>query len=186
MSQPEINKRLVRINRIFRDNGWLNTQSSQIRINHALDQCIEIATILTDGEFDLFCELLRKYLLFEFEKYIPAFGRVLDKIKPCHDIGHYYKIVPMVAPKDKGKVKSGNSLLYEFANTVWSRSEKFNSLQIKTFMNIDDIDKTDHHNKSSTLLVIDDFVGTGDTALDFIEGYRDLLLGIRRLSLWLS
>ncbi len=100
--------KLFKITRIFRENGWFNTQRSEVLINEALDRSFEIARLLNDEQFDLFCILLRNYMFIEYEQYVIAFERVLSKLEPSIDPSHKYRLLPLIAPKDKNKIKSGN------------------------------------------------------------------------------
>lgn len=163
--------RLRRITRIFRENGWFNTQRSEIVINDALDRSFEVARLLNDEQFDLFCILLSNYMFIEYEQYIAAFERVLAMLVPSLDQNHKYRLLPLIAPKDKNKVKSGNNQLYLFAHTIWDRSPALRRFSLSAFSNTEEIKKQPIPKKPFTTIVVDDFIGSGDTAKQFLEDY---------------
>lgn len=163
--------RLFRITKIFRENGWFNTQRSEILINEALDRSFKIARLLNDEQFDLFCVLLRNYMFVEYEQYVIAFERVLSKLEPSADPKHNYRLLPLIAPKDKNKIKSGNNQLYLFAHTLWTRSPVLRQFSLAAFPSTEEIKKLPTPKNTFTTIVVDDFIGSGDTARQFIEDY---------------
>lgn len=171
IARPIDNSKITRITSIFRDNGWFNTQRSEAMITDALNHSFELASVLDDGQFNLFCVLLKKYCFIEQERYVPSFERALSKLAPSQDPNHIYRLLPLIAPKDKNKVKSGNSQLYGFAYTTWKRSAEFRAFHITPHLNSDEIKKIQAPKKPFTTIVVDDFIGTGNTALEFLADY---------------
>jgi len=135
------------------------------------DKLISVGENLSDTGRSMIVDLMQKYLIIESPQYRENILETLSIIPngEWKDTKVVY-ILPLLDPKDKNKTKSGKAVFYMFKEEIIK--EYFNELNIKTvFCDEGDEDLPLNINQSPTkrIILVDDFIGTGDTAISYIS-----------------
>lgn len=164
--------RIYRIQRAFFGNQWLNNNTVAETTEAALNASCWIASQLDHDQFELFADLLARFIRIDLGQYEPALSATLEQIPPVESDKARYFAIPLLAPKDIGKAKSSTALPYIFKHTSWQKSGKFRGNRLDMGMSADDLLKIKPKTGNFTTFVLDDFIGTGDTAFDFLDDYE--------------
>ncbi|MFQ7270251.1 MAG: hypothetical protein ACLROK_08760 [Clostridium sp.] len=133
--------------------------------------CKRLEELESDADRELILELTREYLVVDLEEYgkymIDVFGKFIDRNKD--KIGKT-EVIHMFPVQDKdypAKTKSGNVMCYLFQGNLMRRFEEFRNKRIRIIETFDGLEK--YKEDIECLLLVDDFVGTGDTILGCIN-----------------
>lgn len=133
--------------------------------------CKRLEELESDADRELILELTREYLMVDLEEYgkymIDVFGKFIDRNKD--KIGKT-EVIHMFPVQDKdypAKTKSGNVMCYLFQGNLMRRFEEFRNKRIRIIETFDGLEK--YKEDIECLLLVDDFVGTGDTILGCIN-----------------
>lgn len=164
--------RIYRIQRAFFGNQWLGNNTLAETTEAALNACCWIASQLDHDQFELFADLLARFIRIDLSQYEPALSAALEQAPPLESDKARYFAIPLLAPDDIGKAKSSTSLPYVFKQTSWPKSSKFRGFRLDLGMSADDLVKNKPKKGDIVTFVLDDFIGTGDTAFDFLDDYE--------------
>lgn len=134
---------------------------------------ISVGDRLTDTGRNMIVDLMEKFLIVESPQYRDGILKSLSTI-PCttwEGIDTVY-ILPLLAPEDKNKSKSGNAVYYIFKEEIIKKYfRKFNIKMVYCNKGIDEVPNDINQLLSRKIILVDDFVGTGDTAVRCINGF---------------
>lgn len=165
---------LERLLKLFKGLKWVI--NSEVEGTHPYEDVFndfaELLSYLNQDEQDLILTLTEDYLHCTTLQYPILLNQALSKIPSlkfaqCDAVF----VVPLKAPKDKGKVKSADAMLYSSRVAL----PKVHDVSGKVFKKYSDPDllKEEHGNrKRSLILLVDDFIGTGDTAEAALQDYN--------------
>lgn len=173
---------IYRLMEIFKANDW--NMHDEFDYGEGDDQ-----DNAKENLFGRFCQLLasmdseEQELIFKLTKNYKNYGmsnysKLLDdtlhgidvnSVKRCEQI----YLLPLIAPSDRSRheTKSGHSLLY-FAKNQISKINSFKGKKVFSLDNIDALNSAPHLRRSRSMIIFfDDFVGTGETAVEALDEY---------------
>lgn len=167
---------VIRLVDIFNKLNWkLDTNDEQIS-NHRniFDKFCNFLDFLNREERDLVLLLTEDFLHINFWNYPTLLKKALleipnDLIDSCENV----YLTALISPKDIGKTKSSTSMLYGCLHEVIPNIETFNKKKPKSYDNPNLIDEKHKNRQNSLILLLDDFIGSGDTAIESINYFKE-------------
>lgn len=164
-------KYFIELISVFKEQNW-DIEESIGGENSVFDMfCKRLEELESDADRELMLELTRKYLVVDLEEYgkymIDVFRKFIDRNKD--KIGKT-EVIHMFPVQDKdypAKTKSGNVMCYLFQGNLMRRFDEFRNKRIRIIETFDGLEK--YKEDIECLLLVDDFVGTGDTILGCIN-----------------
>ncbi len=164
-------KYFIELISVFKEQNW-DIEESIGGENSVFDMfCKRLEELDSDADRELMLELTRKYLVVDLEEYgkymIDVFRKFIDRNKD--KIGKT-EVIHMFPVQDKdypAKTKSGNVMCYLFQGNLMRRFDEFRNKRIRIIETFDGLEK--YKEDIECLLLVDDFVGTGDTILGCIN-----------------
>lgn len=164
-------KYFIELISVFKEQNW-DIEESTAGENSVFDMfCKRLEELESDADRELMLELTRKYLVVNLEEYgkymVDAFRKFIDRNKD--KIGKT-EVIHMFPVQDKdypAKTKSGNVMCYLFQGNLMRRFDEFRNKRIRIIETFDGLEK--YKEDIECLLLVDDFVGTGDTILGCIN-----------------
>jgi len=156
-----------RIQKIFKDKNWPIEDSFEISV---FDDFCNMLSTLTPEEQNLLLNLTENFLWVQDREYATYFIKSFDLFINNFQFGNRKNICicPLLPEADFGKSKSSNSLLYiikSYLDSIRRRYPDFNITYKDSPQNVNiEAIKT-----TCVLCLIDDFIGTGETAFSAIE-----------------
>lgn len=141
-------------------------------MDQAFDRVCELSARLNNEQFNLFITLLEEYTYIDHDYYVPGIQSALAKMMPPPCREHIYRVGPLLKPTDQDKNKSGVSLIYTFKHIAWKRSSIFNSFRLEDYISLKKLKSAKKPDINYTTIIIDDFIGSGGTAKDFLDDYE--------------
>ncbi|MCU4943041.1 hypothetical protein OCF52_26565 [Bacillus cereus] len=170
---------LLKISRIFKQHGWPVEDNKEMEYS-LYNRFCKTLRMFDNEQQELIIELTRNYLKLDFEDYLGALKVVLENMyKQNPDIfTRKIYIMPLIAPQDIGKAKSSTMMAYLFQNIDLKYKPYFANREIIIVNTFEGLPKKLNTANSSVVFMVDDFIGTGDTAE---EALNDLIhKGINR------
>ena len=164
-------KYFIELISVFKEQNW-DIEESTAGENSVFDMfCKRLEELESDADRELMLELTRKYLVVNLEEYgkymVDVFRKFIDRNKD--KIGKT-EVIHMFPVQDKdypAKTKSGNVMCYLFQGNLMRRFDEFRNKRIRIIETFDGLEK--YKEDIECLLLVDDFVGTGDTILECIN-----------------
>ena len=164
-------KYFIELISVFKEQNW-DIEESTAAENSVFDMfCKRLEELESDADRELMLELTRKYLVVNLEEYgkymVDVFRKFIDRNKD--KIGKT-EVIHMFPVQDKdypAKTKSGNVMCYLFQGNLMRRFDEFRNKRIRIIETFDGLEK--YKEDIECLLLVDDFVGTGDTILGCIN-----------------
>lgn len=164
-------KYFIELISVFKEQNW-DIEESIRGENSVFDMfCKRLEELESDADRELMLELTRKYLVVDLEEYgkymVDVFRKYIDRNKD--KIGKM-EVIHMFPVQDKdypAKTKSGNVMCYLFQGNLMRRFAEFRNKRIRIIETFDGLEK--YKEDIECLLLVDDFVGTGDTILGCIN-----------------
>lgn len=160
---------------VFKANGWEisnNTSGLESRFNRFCERL----SILDTEEQQLVIELTRRFTDISGNEYlqliIKLLNRIHDERKNVFSVAKKLFILPLVAPQDFNRTKSSSFVWYYFRDEL----VKYNPLFVGKSLVYCDIEKVSWISNLKTdemVILVDDYVGSGETAVDAIKGLVD-------------
>ncbi|NHQ72818.1 phosphoribosyltransferase, partial [Elizabethkingia miricola] len=125
-----------------------------------------------DEEYDLFLELLQRFHWISLNDYYNSCRHLLiDLLRELNTNIQNIYLFPIIEKVQQSKVKSGNFIAYLIKSLIPSipNNEKYKFEDINNFADISKI----RFKKSDVLLLVDDFIGSGETLEKCIKDIRD-------------
>lgn len=164
--------RISRLTSVFATKSWLATSVDQQHMVKTFDRICKLSARLNDEQFALFVMLLEDYAWIDYDYYVPGMASALAKMTPAQSREHIYRVGPLLKPKDYEKNKSGTHLVYMFTHIVWKRSLLFNGFKLDNYISLGKLKSAKKPRGPHTTIIIDDFIGSGGTAKDFLDDYE--------------
>lgn len=162
-------KYVMKLYTIFEQKNWQLQEKSEHSVFDRF--CSRLAELENDEERDLIIELTKKFLWVKASMYEEYLLEALKKLfeskewKKEKDKSIY--ICPLLAEKDFGKLKSSTHMLYLCQSILMRTYSEFQEGQIRICETPKVLEE--HKDKIGALILIDDFIGSGETALDCLE-----------------
>lgn len=168
---------IKRLRKLFQRQDWpIHSEDDEFEEEESVfDKYCLILSHLDNEEQDLLLTLTEDFFYCPSFKYKPLIKKALQKISP-EKIGTCKEVflLPLVAPKDIGKVKSSTSWLYHSLTEIITKITLFDAKPRKGYLDPSLLVR--HKSRSNALILFcDDFVGTGDTAVAALGHYNDIL-----------
>ena len=181
-------KFILELAKIFKKQNW-NIESSSEGEKSMFDMfCKRLEELENDSDREFMLELTCKYLVVDFEQYSTYITEIFRKLvtKEKEQIKNIdtIHIFPIQDKDFPNKTKSGNVMCYLIQGIIMRRFEEFHDKRIRIIETYDGI--KNNKNEISLLLLVDDFIGSGDTALGCINLLEEIGVSkdkIRMLSL---
>lgn len=178
-------QQLISISSVFNDNGWkikkeLNPEDSLF--NRFCERMLEVKD--EEGQA-LFLDLAKRYLWLSSDFYFINLLKALE-----HLVSEYEKltsdtkvyVMMLIAPKDEGKTKSSAMLLYLFNDTRLRIDPRFSHYRFEIISDKESLhQKMD--DKDAVLVLVDDYIGTGDTAVACVEQLDKLGIKMEQIAI---
>ena len=178
-------QQLISISSVFNDNGWkikkeLNPEDSLF--NRFCERMLEVKD--EEGQA-LFLDLAKRYLWLSSDFYFMNLLKALE-----HLVSEYEKltsdtkvyVMMLIAPKDEGRTKSSAMLLYLFNDTRLRIDPRFSHYRFEIISDKESLhQKMD--DKDAVLVLVDDYIGTGDTAVACVEQLDKLGIKMEQIAI---
>lgn len=156
---------------LFKQLGWSIDSDTNL-----FERFCELLSYLTPEEQDLVLDMTQDFVRITFPDYVPLYQQVLSTVDPkIVDTVEEVFLLPLVAPDDMGKSKSGHAVLYRIEHKVFPIVELlqpvFKRRAIKCYTNLDTFLERHLERKTSLVFLVDDFIGTGETAIKAYEHF---------------
>lgn len=167
MNQIKIDT-LLSIQELFKTKGW-NLYSGNENSHSLYDRFCERLKLFTDEQQKLIIELTYKYTRVELASYLEKFYESLISLGD-QTFNYYDKIFiyPLLSPykATPSKTKSAGFLHYMFETDdyTWLSNKLIPNTSIKYL-------KNNFDNKDSLLILVDDYIGSGETAISICSEY---------------
>lgn len=169
--EPKLNvNTLIRAISIFKQNGWdINTENSTGLFNR---YCTRLSS-MTNDEQNLIMELTVRFTVIYQQEYLKYF---LDIITNNNELKHSIVakcsklyILPLLSGQDIGKTKSSSFLWYGLKSTQIQYESFFSGKELIFRDKADNLANKVNDNKDAAIVLIDDFIGSGETAESAVE-----------------
>lgn len=162
-------KYVTKLYTIFKQKKWRIRENGNYSVFDRF--CSRLAELENDKERDLIIELTNEFLWIKsnmYEEYLLTALKMLFDSKewePDKDKNIY--ICPLLPPNDFGKLKSSTYMLYLCQSILMRTYFEFQESQIR-ICETPEVLKI-HQDRVGSLILIDDFIGSGETALGCLE-----------------
>ncbi|MED4354327.1 hypothetical protein P9265_18710 [Schinkia azotoformans] len=162
-----------KIGNLFEDKGW--EISEDFNDFSLFGRFCDLLSYLNSEQQDFIIELTSKYYKVDFEEYIILISKILNTIfKDTNDTENLntFYVMPLITEKDKFKIKSSTLVAYLFQSPLLKYNGKFSNINFKVRNELTEkeINKINESPKTK-LFLVDDFIGTGETALASFDFY---------------
>lgn len=156
---------LAKLESIFHDKQWSLDKTGEVPLYDRY--CATLLKISPD-EQKLFLELTERFLKIDINEYATYLEDLVIKVQTDFP-GSSLILAPCISKDDVGKYKSAGATLYMMRGTHYKR-------KVKCSIEQNDIKNVVAAVKDNTIIVlVDDFIGTGETALAAIDYTRSVL-----------
>ena len=157
---------LIELDKIFETKKWKEKENFQ----QVFETLSSFSNLIfeKDEEYDLFIELLREFQWISLNDYYNSCRQLLiEIINDLNSENQNIYIFPITTKSQSSKVKSGYLVAYLIKSLISSieNSEKFNFVDINNFVDISKI----KFRRNDILLLVDDFIGSGETLEECIN-----------------
>lgn len=178
-------KDIERLNRIFQKNSWPADEKVIGKNNSMFDEFCSLIDLLNDQQKDLIFVLTENFIRFDLSKLYFLLEKAVE-IFMSQYIRSYSSII-VLPVRDLGKLRghagSGSSFVYILANAL-KKVLAGEGVKVRALDREDGIDEA--RGRTCLIVCVDDFLGTGDTALEFYEKKVKTRLGVDDGVLFLS
>lgn len=162
-------KYVTKLYTIFKQKKWKIQEDGDYSVFDRF--CSRLAELENDEERDLIIELTNEFLWIQssmYEEYLLKALKKLFKSKEWEpEKGKNIYICPLLAARDFGKLKSSTYMLYLCQSILMRTYSDFQEEQIR-ICETPGVLKA-HEDRIGSLILIDDFIGSGETALECLE-----------------
>lgn len=163
---------LGRIIQVFNDKHWNIADEDDASLFSRY--CERIGYLKENDKKDLILGLTERYLWIQDNAYIEHLISALERFVDSEEVNLNNRgicVLPLVDPQNKGKPKSSYSVAYDFNNVKLRYNRKLANYRFEVLSNENDVvQKINYEN--NVLVLVDDFIGTGETA---VKGINDIL-----------
>jgi hypothetical protein len=171
-----INTNVVgQIIKIFKALGWNLFDETQ-NYEDVFNKYCEMLSLLDEEEQNLIMLLTEDFLHCQHLSYLSLLKEALlnispDKIRKAEELF----LIPLANPNDLGKAKSSGAMLYSFALPTIKNIPALYEKQPIPYEKPQLLEDRHKKRQNALILILDDFIGTGDTAklaLDYYNTFR--------------
>jgi hypothetical protein len=151
----------VWLQEIWDSKNWKENENEA----YVYERFCNIIPHLSQEQKQLIQELIENYLWINSREYEKRFNNIIEKLDSAVLTGcNTIYILPIIKPSDEKKTKSGNHCIYYLKGGIFSFNPLYENINLEviedyaTFLRLDF--KSDG---SEVILLIDDFIGSGDT-----------------------
>ena len=156
---------LAKLESIFHDKQWSLDKTGDVPL---YDRYCATLLKISPEEQMLFLELTERFLKVDLDEYIIHLEELVYQVQTDNPNSHLI-LAPCLAKEELGSVKSAGVALYTMKATHYKR-------KVKCYIELNDIKKVLSVISDNTIIVlVDDFIGTGETALAAIDYARSVL-----------
>jgi hypothetical protein len=169
---------ISKVVRLFGRLNWeiyVKEDDDEEDVEQLFDRYCKFLALLNKEEQKLVLKLTEEFLYCPSSTYNPMIKKALlqidkSKVENCKQVF----LLPLVAPRHSGQVKSSTAWLYQCTTEVIS---KISGLKLKPRHGYVDPNFLRRHpdREDALILLCDDFVGTGETAKEAIDYYNNNL-----------
>lgn len=156
---------IIKVSRLFKEKKWEIEDSGEAGESLFNRYCHRMLDIGENKKRELMLELTERYLWIPYEEYEEYLINTLNLLIKNNVIDENKKIyvMPLVAPNDIGKVKSSMLLSYLFNSVKLRHNKNLSKYKFQLEHEYNNLGKK-LNEKEARLLLVDDFIGTGETA----------------------
>jgi len=175
----KINISLVsRLWKIFETKGWQIDDTATNSFS-PFNRFCELFRHLDSKEVNLLCNLTEHYLRVKLQDYSSTLSNALNLLPADHfrERSALY-VLPLVAPQDENKNKSSHMIVSLFNDMDVKSNSRINWLDIFLKYKSTGLPSNIANDSKASILLVDDFIGTGETAveaLSHLKNVRNLL-----------
>lgn len=169
---------VIRLNSIFSKLGWRMHVNDEDIFNYTniFNNFCRFLACLSEEEINIVLSLTEDYLHCPYTVYPKLMKKALLQIpKNAIDNCNSIFFIPLIDPKDIGKTKSSTGILYSTLHTVIPQIPNIDNKSHKAYENPNFLLEKHGSRKKSIILLLDDFIGSGDTAINALEFYNNKL-----------
>lgn len=164
-------KYFFRLAAIFKEKGWAIDKSTDDEYSIFDLFCDRLQSLETDLDRDLILELTKNYLVVPLDEYCLYLMRSfeifykqnIERLKMVDTI----HIFPVQEKDNLDKTKSGNIICYFLQGVVFRKFSIFREKRVRIIETFSALEK--HKDEVEVLMLVDDYVGTGDTVLGCVN-----------------
>lgn len=156
---------MAKLDSIFHNKHWSIEKTGEFPL---YDRFCTTLLQFSREEQMLFLELTERFLKVDIDEYVTYFEELVSDIQTDNPDSSLF-LVPCLPKEDLGKVKSAGVALYTMRVTHYKRKVKC-SIELNDLKNIITAIK-----ENTIIVLVDDFIGTGETALGAIDYARSIL-----------
>ncbi len=151
-----------KLQKIFSEKDWPITEAFDDKV---FDNFCKLLASLTEEQRNLVFSLTRDFLWIRDTQYIQRFSESFERYITTYDFsrGKNIYICPLLPEGDFGKPKSSITLLYFIKSRISALQKKYEDFNI-TYADSPERVCFELVKKNYTLCLVDDFIGTGNTA----------------------
>ncbi|MGG7145703.1 phosphoribosyltransferase-like protein [Clostridium butyricum] len=163
---------MIKATTIFKNNNW-NIEDDNIQWKERFNIYCDMLSKLTLEQQNFLLELTGKYLYINNSDYMAELNSLLTNLYKQNyaNVKSYNKVyvMPLVAPRDINTVKSSTMLAYLFMMTELEYNPLLKNIQFIRCENKQSIPKSINQKSTSIIFLVDDFIGTGETAIEALD-----------------
>ena len=158
----------TKISILFSQKQCISSKTWKEEFPEAVYNIIKIAENFNSDEIDLFYDLLSRYTICDFAAYNALTENALSevlKVIPNNTSKVY--VFPLVKPTDLQKTKSSQFVTYIYQSVILRKAQGSTSFLFNKGNEL----SQEKQNNNFCVLLVDDFIGTGKTAIDCADDY---------------
>lgn len=169
MHMPLKSHIINRLNHVFTAQKWNFAEDESGEYTELYYNFSKLLELLSEEEQSLVLDLTSSFQYFPFSRYSPLLSKALTELPLnfFNNFSHTF-IVPLKKPKDSPLVKSDSTLLYPCEHTI---KRKHSTASVDAYPSMEILKNTLSTRNNSLILFVDDFIGTGDTAISTLDDY---------------
>ena len=156
---------------IFKEKGWTIEQSTDDEYSIFDLFCDRLQSLESDSDRDLIIELTKNYLVVDVDEYCNYLSKTLkiffEEKKYLLDNLDTIHVFPVQEKDYIDKTKSGNIICYFLQGIVFRKLSVFRDKRVRIIETFNGLEK--HKDEIEILMLVDDYVGSGDTVLGCIN-----------------
>lgn len=167
--------------KLFKENNWSLGADEDISFFDRF--CKRMSELNSDEDRDLILTLSKNYLWINLDKYEKLLIDVFKDLFLHEDIilekNNKIFICPLLPVQDFGKIKSSIFMLYICQSIFLRTFNHFHHTQVRICPNPEII--KEHIEEIGKIIIIDDFIGSGETALGCIKYFESIQIDFKKL-----
>lgn len=156
---------MARLETIFNAKQWNIDRTNHISL---YDRYCNTLMKFTEEEQQLLLELTERFLKIDLNEYVGYFENLLNDIQNDNR-GSQLILVPCLPEEEAGKIKSSSVALYTMRSTHYNYAVEC-GIEPSDIKNV-----LPAINQNTIIILVDDFIGTGETALNAIKYAQSIL-----------